>query len=382
MLLYYQLFVVAAMLYVLLTTLYNLRTMPRLPSGYNLPASLPLVSVLVPARNEARNIRACLELLTAQDYPNVEIIVLDDDSSDATPEIVREVAALHERVRLVMGQPLPPGWHGKTWACQQLSKEARGDWLLFADADTRHSPNSISAALSAAHGQGLDLVSLIPDMALKGFWEQVIMSVVPFIFVGCAPHPLFTKTRLPGLSAAIGPFMLFRREVYDRFGGHEAVRSDIAEDIFIARCVKRAGGRIALADGVETLRVEFYSGFQEVWRGLTKSTFAVFDYSLTGMALMLVAFAVLFLGPYAFVYQAWRQGLGDLAHFSLPLTQIILTWIAMWFIDGRFLIPRRYALLLGLTILMAIGFCLHSIWCCLFGAGTVWKGRAYQFRGH
>jgi len=382
MLLYYQVIVLAAMLYLLFTTLYNLRTMVRLPSGHDLPESLPLVSVLVPARNEARNIRDCLEMLVGQDYPNVEIIVLDDDSSDATPEIVREVAASHSQVRLVMGQPLPPGWHGKTWACQQLSKEARGEWLLFADADTRHRPNSISAAVAAACGQGLDLVSLIPDMALKSFWERVIMSVVPFIFVGCAPHSLFTKTRLPALSAAIGPFMLFRREVYGRFGGHEAVRSDIAEDIFIARCVKRAGGRIALADGAETLRVEFYSGFQEVWRGLTKSTFAVFDYSLPGIAAMVATFAVLFLGPYVFLYQAWQHGLSDLAHFSLPLTQIVLTWVSMWLIDGRFLIPRRYAFLLGLTVFMAILFCLHSVWCSLFGAGTVWKDRAYQFRGH
>ena len=207
------------------------------------------------------------------------------------------------------------------------------------------------------------------------------MSVIPLVFVGCIPHNLFTRIRWPVLAGALGPFMLFRRHVYESFGGHEAVRSDIVEDVFLARWVKRVGGRIALADGVRVLTVEFYSGFAEVWRGLSKSTFAAFDYSLAGIGVVIALFAVLFLGPYVCLYQAWSRGLTDLAHFSLPLTQIILTWLAMWFIDARFEIPRRYAFLVGLTVLMAVLFCLDSIASSLFGAGTMWKGRAYQFRG-
>jgi chlorobactene glucosyltransferase len=378
MLLWYQTALTAAMMCVLLTTLYNLRCMPRLPSGDPLPRPLPLVSILIPARNEQRNIGECLDSLTAQDYLEMEIIVLDDDSSDATADIVRERATRDSRIRLIQGQALPPLWHGKTWACHQLSQQAKGSWLLFVDADTRHRHDSVTSALAAAHAMRLDLLSLIPDMALGGFWERVIMSVVPLVFVGCAPHVLFTKTRLPMLAGAIGPFMLFRREMYKRFGGHEAVRSDIAEDMCIARHVKRAGGRIALADGVDTLRVEFYSGLEEVWNGLTKSLFAIFDYSLVRTLSLVALFGIVFLGPYGFLYQAWKAGLGDLAHFSLPLTQIILTWISLWLIDGRYLIPRRYAM----TVLMAILFCLHSVGRSLFGVGTVWKGRAYQFRGH
>jgi len=382
MLLRYQLFVTLAMLYILGTALYNLRYMLRLPTGDPLPRPLPLVSILVPARDEAPNIRACLESLVEQDYPNKEIIVLDDNSSDATPKIVKEIAARHREVRLVYGRPLPLGWHGKAWACYQLSQEARGEWLLFVDADTRHHPNSVSGALAAAHAHDLDLLSLLPNMALKTFGERVIMSVIPFVFVACVPHFIFTRTRWPALAGALGPFMLFRRETYLRFGGHEAVKSDIVEDVFIARWVKRVGGRIALADGVTTLRVEFYQGFREAWNGLSKSAFPAFDYSLSGMLSALAISTLLFLGPYLFLYQAWVDGLSDWAHFSLPLTQIILTWIAMWFIDDRFLIPRRYALAIGLTILTAILFSLDSIATNLFGAGTVWKGRTYQFRAH
>jgi len=333
MLIRYQLLITVISVCLLLTTLYNLRYMLRLPSDLPLPQALPLVSVLIPARNEGLNIRACLESLLAQDYSNVEIIVLDDDSSDATPCIVQELAALDARVRLIQGQPLASDWHGKTWACHQLSGQARGEWLLFVDADTRHQPNSVSSALAAAHSQDLDLLSLIPDMGLKSFWERVIMSVIPFVFVGCLPHSLVTRTHYPMLVAAIGPFMLFRADTYRRFGGHEAVQSDIVDDVFIAREVKRVGGRVALADGVSTLTVAFYQDFREAWNGLSKSAFAAFDYSLIKTILALMACAVIFLGPYRFVYQAWGSDLTDLAHFSLPLTQVVLIWIAMWLID-------------------------------------------------
>ena len=175
--------------------------------------------------------------------------------------------------------------------------------------------------------------------------------------------------------------MLFRRETYRKLGGHEAVRRDIVEDVMIAHWVKRVGGRVALVDGALTLRVEFYQGFQEAWQGLSKSAFPAFDYSLVGMLLALAAFALVFLGPYLFLYEAWRGGLTDLPHLWLPLTQVILAWLAMWLINGRLLIPRPYAVLLGLTVLVAMLFSLYSVVCHLFGPGTVWKGRTYQFRG-
>jgi chlorobactene glucosyltransferase len=381
MLVYYQLLVTFATLYIFLTALYNLRHMLRLPSYHALPLRPPLVSVLIPARNEELNIRLCLESLMAQDYPHLEIIVLDDGSSDTTSIIVQEMSARHQQVRLIHGQPLPPDWHGKAWACDQLSREAQGEWLLFVDADTRHRPNSISSAMALACAHGLDLLSLLPDMALKTSGLRVIMSIIPFVFVACVPHFAFSQTRWPSFAAAVGPFMLFRGEVYHKFGGHEAVRRDIVDDVFIARCVKRVGGRVALADGVSVLRVEFYRDFAEAWHGLAKSAFPTFDYSSSGLMLALAASALVLLGPYVFIYGAWRFGWIDWVHFGLPLIQILLICMAMVFVDGRFLVPRRYGLLVALTVLVAILFCLDSAARSLFGAGTVWKGRAYQFRG-
>jgi len=368
-------------LYIFLTALYNLRHMPRLPSGEALPAEKPLVSVLIPARNEARNIGACLESLVAQDYPNLEILVLDDDSSDETASIVQEIAARHAQVRLIRGRPLPPEWHGKAWACYQLGQEAQGEWLLFADADTRHQPNAISSAVALASARGFDLVSLLPDMGLKTFGLRVIMAIIPFVFMACVPYWLFTESRSPNLVAALGPFMLFRKKVYQAFGGHEAVRRDIVDDVFIARWVKRVGGRVALVEGVSVLRVEFYQSFAEAWHGLAKSAFAAFDYSLIGFVLAIAVLGTALLGPYVAVYGALRLGWLDWAHLGLPLVQILLVCGAMGVIHERFSVPKRYGLLIALTVTVAILFAMDSVAHSLFGPGTVWKGRAYQFRG-
>jgi len=378
---YYQLFVTLAALYILLTTFYNLHYMIRLPSDASLPPHLPLVSVLVPARDEERNIRACLESLLQQDYPNLEIIVLDDDSSDATPEIVQQIAQKHQHVRLVRGEPLPLDWHGKAWACHQLAQHAQGEWLLFVDADTRHHPKAVSSALAVAWSHRLDLLSLLPDMALKTFGTRVLMSIIPFVFVGCLPHFVFTKTHSPFLATALGPFMLFRAKVYHRFGGHEAVRQDIAEDVFISRWVKRVGGRIAVADGASVLRVEFYRNAREAWHGLAKSAFPALNYSLPKLILAIGLFSTLMLSPYLCLYGAWRDGITDMLHFGLPVIQLLLIWTATGLIYHRYYIPSRYALLSGLTVVAAILFCLDSVARSLFGAGVAWKGRTYQFRG-
>jgi chlorobactene glucosyltransferase len=376
----YQVLITLIVCYVLLVAWFNLRTMIRLPTGDALPQPLPLVSVLLPARNEARNIGPCLASLLAQDYPNLEIFVLDDDSTDDTARIAQEYAARCARVRVISGQPLPAGWHGKAWACHQLAQEAKGEWLLFVDADTRHRPNAVSAALAAASARGLDLVSLLPDMALETFGLRVIMAIIPFVFVGCVPHIAFTRSRWPLLAGAIGPFMLFRREVYERLGGHEAVRADIVEDVFIARQVKRVGGRIALADGVDVLRVEFYRDFGEAWHGLSKSAFPALNYSLLALLVALAAFAAVFLGPYISLYNAWHTHRADLWHLGLPVLQIALTWLAMALIHRRFRIPPWYAPLSLLTILAAILFAMDSVANSLWGAGVEWKGRTYQFR--
>ena len=160
MLLVGQVVLTLVMIYVGLTTLHNLHTMIRLPCQAGPASSLPLVSVLIPARNETLNISACLEAVLSQDYPRFEVFVLDDDSSDDTAVIIGWYAAADPRLRLLRGAPLPEDWQGKSWACHQLYGQARGEWLLFLDADARSRRDTISSAVAAAYNHHLDLLSL------------------------------------------------------------------------------------------------------------------------------------------------------------------------------------------------------------------------------
>ncbi len=374
-----QVILTVIMIYVALTTLYNLRTMVRLPTSARLADSSALVSVLVPARNEALKIAVCLEAVLQQDYPNFEVLVLDDGSTDDTAHIVEHIAAADPRVRLLRGAPLPDGWQGKAWACQQLSEQAHGEWLLFLDADTRPRQDAVSCAVAAAEHDHIDLLSLLPDMQLKTLGQRLLLMLLPYVLMGWVPHNLFTDNPSPVLAIAYGPFMLVRRSTYERTGGHQAIRSDIVEDVALARAVKRIGGRIVLADGVDVLQVDNYNNFPEAWRGISKCIFPVFGYHLGYILLAVLSVIFIYAWPLLNLWKAIWLGVFTLTGFWLPLLQALLAASAMYLIDRRFRIPGRYAPLYWLTLVLGIGVCLDSAYSYLLGPGAVWKDRIYRF---
>ncbi len=344
------------------------------------PHFLRPVSVLVPARNEARNIRRCLESLQAQDYPLLEILVLDDGSTDDTAAIVTEIARQDPRVRLVYGRPLPQGWMGKNFACQQLSELARGDWLLFADADTDHRPDTVSWAIEAAQQNQADLVSLIPHTVTHTVGEEVLLPIIPFGLLGCYPLALGQRLRVPFLAMAVGPFMLFRREAYNRVGSHDGVRAEIAEDVMLARRVRADGGRVVLLDGSEQVDVHFYHGFWESWRGLSKSIFAALGYRLLPTLFLLGFYGFLFLWPvWLFYHGLWQGRLGE-PSVRLALFDLFIN-MGLWYtvaVHAR--LPRRTAIVYPLTIVLVIIIALDSIRQAALG-GIGWKERVYDVRG-
>src|ERR1700736_173985 len=193
----------------ILTLLLLPRLRPEAPS-----AATPSVSVLVPARNEAPRIRACLESLIAQNYPSLEIVVLDDESQDATPEIVRSLGFSTDPGsirRLLTGEPLPWGWTGKSWACQQLAEAASGEYLLFTDADTVHHPEAISSAMEAAQRFRADLLTLWPQQTTVTFAEKLIIPLLFVVAGSYLPHWLqIWAQRAPWLARALGPKLLAR----------------------------------------------------------------------------------------------------------------------------------------------------------------------------
>lgn len=227
------------------------------------------VSVIIPARNEAANIERVVRSLAAQSGWR-EILVVDDQSKDETPEIVRRLASEISGLELVRIESLPEGWLGKCHALAVGARRARGKWLLFTDADTEHRRGSLEAMLSRAEAENADLLSLSPGQSTETWWEK---AVIPLVYTELARVYPFEEVSDPNspAAAANGQYLLFRRSTYERAGGHEAVRSEILEDVALARRVKQTGGRTIFLPGAEWVETRMYRSFEELWRGWTKN---------------------------------------------------------------------------------------------------------------
>ncbi|HDN79382.1 MAG: glycosyl hydrolase [Chloroflexi bacterium] len=377
MLFYYQAAVTIFLSLLLLNLVNNLRLLKKPSLDGELPSPAPKVSVLIPARDEERNIGSCLSSLLNQHYPDMEVLVLDDHSSDGTGEIVARMAASDSRLRFLRGKPLPPGWHGKAFACYQLAQAAGGDWYLFVDADTFHSPLSVLAAIKSAIQEGADLLSFFPHIVAKTFWEKIILPIIPFGVLSFLPLRMMATSPDPRIAMALGPYMVFRRDFYWQIGGHRAVRDNIVDDVGLAREVKEAGGRVVLMDGSDIVSVRFYRGLREIWQGLTKSTFAALDNSLRLAGAFLVIGACLFIVPYWFVFRSLRAQELTLLSFWLPSLHIIMISMMYYKVVRRFSLPMLAVFLNLITIAVVLLIIINSVRCTLFGKGVVWKGRYY-----
>src|SRR5574342_49502 len=238
------------------------------------PAGAPLISVCIPARNEERNIRACVEAILAQDYPNLEVIVLDDRSTDATPEILRGAfgATQNDRLTIISGSDLPEGWAGKPHALYQASAVARGRWLCFVDADTFAAPQALSSCYVKAIETKADMFTILTFQIMGTFWEKAVLPLVMTALpVGFTPRKVNDPKRKDAI--ANGQFIMVKRSVYDAIGGHESVKDQIVEDKAIAERVKWNGYRLVVANGYAVARTRMYTSLPEMWEGWTKNIY-------------------------------------------------------------------------------------------------------------
>jgi glycosyltransferase involved in cell wall biosynthesis len=266
-----------------------LRAVARLPRVADAPAPTgsPLVSVLVPARDEERCLAACLASISAQRYPDLEIVVVDDGSTDRTPKIIAAAAARDPRVRPIRLAGPPPGWTGKNFALASGVAAARGTWLCFTDADTVHDPTSIERALGFAQARGLALLSMTSRQLTESAWEKVVQPVVFGLLDQWFPLAQVNDPRSP-VAAANGIFLLVAREAYEAVGGHRAVAGEVLEDVALAKNVKRSGRRMVFADGADLVAVRMYTSLGAIRRGWTKNLYALRD-RRPGRALQSVA---------------------------------------------------------------------------------------------
>jgi chlorobactene glucosyltransferase len=356
----------------------NLRGLKTLRRNDKVPEPAPLISVLIPARDEELNIATCLESLQKQDYPNFEILVLDDNSSDDTAAIVEQIVAKDSRIQLLRGNPLPEDWAGKPFACYQLAKQARGSWLLFVDADTTHAPHMLRSALAQALRLNSSLLSGFPRQLATSLPQKIAVPVLYFIILSWLPLWWLHRSREPKPSLAIGQFLLFPREAYWRIGGHEAVKSRILEDVWLGVEISRSGGRQVAVDLSPAVSCNMYHNVGAMLEGFIKWVYSVLALSPPVLALMMAAAYFFFLLPF---YSLWKELFVIVAPSGLRaviISQVAVVLLMRWLVDNRFKEPFISVFLhpVGLSFLFLASFC--AVFRRAAGAGVRWKERLYS----
>ncbi|MCX8066798.1 MAG: glycosyltransferase [Anaerolineae bacterium] len=370
----HQLGIVVFLGILLAIALSNLRTLRRLGT-YSLSVRFPRVSVLVPARNEEAVIGDCVRSLLAQDYPDFEVLVLDDGSTDGTGEVLAALARVDSRLRVLSGRPLPEGWLGKHWACQQLAEAAGGELLLFTDADTVHHPQALRLGVTAFQAERADLMSGFLRQRLVTWGERLTVPTIFWCFFSFLPLALAHRVRAPALSLTNGQWMLFRRSAYEAVGGHAAVRTNPVDDIALGQRVKAKGLRWRIVDVGDFVSCRMYPGFRAAVEGFTKNLFAVFDFRLAEYLFVWAWMTMVTVEPLA-VSALWPLGVGRDVFALWPALLAVGEMLALWGIAmARLRFPLYLVPLYPALILLLVFIAFRSLLWTVTGRAT-WKGRA------
>jgi chlorobactene glucosyltransferase len=347
-------------------TILNLLVVPRLRPG-TMPRGTPRVSVIVPARDEERTIERTVRALLAQTYPDLEVVVVNDRSTDATGAILGSIA--DRRLVVVNGIEPPQGWLGKPHALHLGAGRATGELLLFIDADIIYAPDAVAAAVARLEESGASMLSLLPHFELHGFWEHVAIPNLLVVAFTMLPLWLANKTRIPLFGAGGGPGNLIRRADYDAVGGHESLKDAVVDDVALARLVRRSGRRseVALANDLISLRM--YHGRREIVDGFTKNAFAVFNRNYVAAVVVLLLAVVVHALPYALAVTGNLAGLATVA--LIVLSRVVLYTALGYRLDNA-LFGHIPMMLIWCWIL------LRSMWVTGVKRQLTWRGRTYD----
>jgi len=254
--------------------------------------------VIVPARDEERTIERTVRALFAQTYPALEILVINDRSTDGTGAILQRLATEDARLRVISGVEPPAGWLGKPWALHQGRQHANGQLLLFVDADVIYAPDTVSAAVSRIEESGVALMSFFPRLEMRGFWEHIAMPNLSMMAFTILPLWLANRTRVRVLAVGGGPGNLVWRDDYDAAGGHEALQDSVVDDVALARLLRRSGRRTEMVRTDDLVSVRMYHGLREVIDGFTKNCFTTFGRSYVLTFVLVILTLVFHVLPY------------------------------------------------------------------------------------
>jgi chlorobactene glucosyltransferase len=359
-------FALVVWLLAFIQTLVNLRVMPRLDADRS-PRETPLVSIVVPARNEAHIIDRSVRAFLAQDYPNLELIVVNDRSTDATPDILRRI----DDPRLIRIDGVEPsaGWLGKTWALEQGSMRARGELLLFVDADLIYAPPAVRAAVEYLQRSGVALAALLPHFEMKTFGEQVSMPMLAFFVFAGMPVWYSNRSNVVRLAIGGGAGNLIRRDAFESIGGFQALRGAVVDDVGLARLARQHGYATRAVRADHLLSVRMYEGGHAVIDGFTKNAFPVLNRSYAGAAILLALMVILHLLPYGLAFT------GDWAAIGVVAVSI-MTRLAL-FRTFRYRLDNA-VFLHPLMVIFWAWIMLRSVWFTGVRKQIRWRGRMYD----
>lgn len=333
--------------------------------AHGTPKPGTLVSILIPARNEEAHIAACLDAALASRGVGIEVVVMDDGSTDRTAGIVRAIAAGDPRVRLETCPPLPPGWTGKVHACARLAEAAKGTHLLFIDADVRLDPDAAASMSGHAARTGSAMVTGVPRQQIGTLGEAVTVPMINFLVFCYLPGGGRAFTKRPELAAACGQLMMVERTAYDAAGGHEGIRGVLHDALQLARKMRAAGHATEVVEGAPLATCRMYTGFVQSWRGFIKNAREGMA-TPVGLPIWTAMLAGAFLWPIALLPDAWAV-LGLAIGYALRSAVTFRTREPWWTIP-----------LHPLAVLVALAIQWTALVRGLMGKREGWKGRAYQ----
>ncbi len=356
---------------------------PPIPPD-NPPAVLPTVTLMIPAKDEGERIRACIESALAQDYPNIEVITINDRSTDNTGAVMDELAAKNAGLRVIhITEPPAPGWTGKNNALHTAAKHATGDWLLFVDSDVVLERDALSASMAVVLRKGFDLLSLLPRLESHSLWESLLVPLA-----GAAASSMYlialTNVHHSRTAFANGQFLMISRAAYDAIGRHEVVRDRYCEDVEIARLVKEKGLRPRVSWGNDFCAVRMYSSLPAIFRGWSRIYYAARVGSpwrvLAAAAFVIVcgfsAYAALAWGVFRLFHPTgtWPGPLAWLVAggIHLGLLTVVVSILYRW--SGN---PGRNALLFPIAGPMLLGIFARALQMCVTKK-VEWRGTAYS----
>lgn len=350
----------------LINTILALALIPRMKAGAS-PSREPFVSIIVPARNEARVIDATVRAFLAQQYPNFEVIVVNDRSTDATGAILDSIR--DERLIAVHGEEPPDGWLGKPWALQQGGERAKGELLLIADADIIYEPQAVRSAVAMLEETGAALIAIMPRFEIRGFWENVAMPMLPFTFFAIMPTWLHNLWQSPPLGLGAGSGNLVRRDVFERMGRFAELKSAVVDDISFAQRARHHGGRTLAVRADDFVHVRMYHGAREIIDGFTKNTFPGVGRSYIAAFFLVSWVMVCYFFPY--VLALGGSALAIASVVLLTVTRVLIfRSVGMRLDSALFLQP--------LMLLFWAYIFLRSIWITGIRRQLPWRGRVYD----